>query len=134
MNDFPEDELLTVPEVARVLRVTDRCIRGWIADGTIPAFRIGDKAIRIKNSDVRKMLRPVNEPARKAADSDSPAWMRDMGLGTRARNALVRNGVLTKEALGALSVDDVRDMRQVGGITLRELLNAIATVKREVQP
>lgn len=53
------NELVTVAEAALALRVTDRCIRGWIADGTIPAYRIGDKAIRIKRADLDALLRPV---------------------------------------------------------------------------
>ena len=59
--DTPDgtNELVTVAEAALALRVTDRCIRGWIADGTIPAYRIGDKVIRIKRPDLDALLRPV---------------------------------------------------------------------------
>ena len=55
----PSTDLVTVAEAARTLRVTERCLRGWIADGTIPAYRIGDKAIRIKRPDLDALLKPV---------------------------------------------------------------------------
>ncbi|MCG7284991.1 helix-turn-helix domain-containing protein [Cellulomonas sp. ACRRI] len=55
----PSTDLVTVAEAARTLRVTERCLRGWIADGTVPAYRIGEKAIRIKRCDLQVLLQPV---------------------------------------------------------------------------
>lgn len=53
------NDLVTVAEAARALRITERTVRGWIADGTVPAYRIGDKAIRIKRPDLDALLQPV---------------------------------------------------------------------------
>ena len=54
-----EHDLLTVTEAADRLRVTTRFIRGLIADGTLPALRLGRRSLRLRRDDVDKLLRPV---------------------------------------------------------------------------
>ena len=53
-------ELLTVTEAAERLRVTTRFIRMLIADGTLPALRLGRRAIRLRRDDVDHVLRPID--------------------------------------------------------------------------
>ena len=59
MTISTEHELLTVAEAAERLRVTSRFIRMLIADGTLPALRLGRRAIRLRTGDVDHVLRPV---------------------------------------------------------------------------
>jgi excisionase family DNA binding protein len=47
------DELLTVEEVARYLRVHEITVQRWCRAGTLPAAKIG-RAYRIKKADWRK--------------------------------------------------------------------------------
>lgn len=54
-----EHDLLTVTEAADRLRVTTRFIRGLIADGTLPALRLGRRSLRLRSDDVDNLLRPV---------------------------------------------------------------------------
>ena len=54
-----DHELLTVTEAAERLRVTTRFIRGLIADGTLPALRLGRRSLRLRRDDVDRLLRPV---------------------------------------------------------------------------
>ena len=54
-----EHELLTVAEAADRLRVTTRYIRMLIADGTLPAMRLGRRSIRLRRDDVDHVLRPI---------------------------------------------------------------------------
>ncbi len=51
---------LTVPAASSYLGVSERFTRRMIAEGTLPAYRIGAKAIRIKRSDLDALLKPVN--------------------------------------------------------------------------
>lgn len=44
---------------AETLGVTTRSIRRWIADGTIPAYRIGAKVVRIPEDALAGALRPI---------------------------------------------------------------------------
>jgi excisionase family DNA binding protein len=41
-------ELLTTAEVAERLRVTQRTVRGWVADGTIPAIQLGGAGTHLR--------------------------------------------------------------------------------------
>jgi len=54
-----EHELLTVAEAADRLRVTTRYIHMLIADGTLPAMRLGRRSIRLRKEDVDHVLRPI---------------------------------------------------------------------------
>jgi excisionase family DNA binding protein len=45
-------ELLTVAQVAAILKLNPQTIRNWIDSGTLPAVRIGDRRVRIKREDL----------------------------------------------------------------------------------
>lgn len=49
----------SIEEVAETLCVTPRSVRRWIADGTIPAYRIGSKVVRIPEDALTAALRPI---------------------------------------------------------------------------
>lgn len=48
------DNEMTVAEVANELRVTERTVRRWIADGTLPATKIVGR-VRINRADVEAL-------------------------------------------------------------------------------
>jgi len=60
MTISTDHELLTVAEAAERLRVTTRFIHMLIADGTLPALRLGRRAIRLRRGDVDELLRPID--------------------------------------------------------------------------
>lgn len=43
-------ELLSITEVAELLKVSDRTVRNWIQDGTLKAYRFGN-VYRIRKED-----------------------------------------------------------------------------------
>ena len=49
---------LTVREAARQLLVHPTTIRRWIDQGRLPAFRLGEKRIGIKSSDLARLVVP----------------------------------------------------------------------------
>jgi excisionase family DNA binding protein len=51
----PLRPLLTVPEVAALLRLSPRSVRRLIADGRLPVVRLGH-AIRIRPQDVEALV------------------------------------------------------------------------------
>jgi excisionase family DNA binding protein len=53
------DELLTINEAAAVLRVHHRTIRRFIAEGKLPGYHIGIRAVRLRRSDVERLLTPI---------------------------------------------------------------------------
>lgn len=50
---------LSVADVCDRLGVTDRTVRGWIADGVLPASRIGKRLIRIHEDDLDGIIRAI---------------------------------------------------------------------------
>lgn len=59
MATVHEREFCTVTEAARVLDVSRTTVWRWIAEGRLPALRLGGRTIRIRKPDVEKMLRPA---------------------------------------------------------------------------
>jgi excisionase family DNA binding protein len=67
----PNNQLLTVSQVAEQLQVTPQTIRNWIDGGALPAARIG-RGFRIRRDDVDELL------ASASAESGSLATRRDV--------------------------------------------------------
>lgn len=50
-----DDELLTVAEVAAILKLNQQTIRNWIDQGSLPALHVG-RRVRIRRSDFDALL------------------------------------------------------------------------------
>jgi excisionase family DNA binding protein len=50
------EELLTVDEVARELRVNPQTVRNWIDRGELSARRIGSRRVRIRRDDLEDFI------------------------------------------------------------------------------
>jgi excisionase family DNA binding protein len=50
-----EESLLTVAEVADLLRLNQQTVRNWIDAGSLPSIRVG-RRVRIKRSDLNRIL------------------------------------------------------------------------------
>jgi len=51
----PNEALLTLREVANLLRVSEKTVRRWVASRRIPCLRLG-RAIRFRVGDVSRWL------------------------------------------------------------------------------
>jgi excisionase family DNA binding protein len=51
--------LLTQAQAAKSLGTTPRTVRRLIADGTLPAYRVGPRMVRIREDDVFALLRRI---------------------------------------------------------------------------
>jgi excisionase family DNA binding protein len=58
-------QFLTVSQAARLLAVHPSSIRRWISAGKLPAYRVGDKGIRLSIADVLELARPLSRPEQK---------------------------------------------------------------------
>ncbi len=54
-----EMDYYTVAEAARLLRVSPPTIWRWIESGSLPALRVGKRAIRIRRKDLEQALQAV---------------------------------------------------------------------------
>ena len=69
----PEEEYLTVAEVAGNLKLNQQTVRNWIDRGELPALRVG-RRVRIKRSDYERYLQEgYNGPERQVQRPASPS-------------------------------------------------------------
>jgi len=54
---FRKDDILTIQEVAKVLKVSTRTVYRWIDTGDLKVARIGRKTYRVFESDLYKFIR-----------------------------------------------------------------------------
>lgn len=55
----PTRRLLTIEEAAAYTSLSTRTIRRRIADGALPAFRVGPRSIRVRREHLEQLLRPI---------------------------------------------------------------------------
>ena len=58
---FRRDDILTIQEVAKLLKVSNRTVYRWIESGDLKVARIGRKTYRVFESDLRKFIRKYME-------------------------------------------------------------------------
>jgi excisionase family DNA binding protein len=86
-------ELLTIRDTAQMLKVSAITVRRFIADGRLPAVKVG-KGVRVHKEAVEKLARPVEPKAPKAkratptlrgrpTSADDPLW-NIVGIGASA--------------------------------------------------
>jgi excisionase family DNA binding protein len=75
------DEFLTVPEVVSILKLNPQTVRTWIDQQKLPAVRVGQRRVRIRQSDLDAFIaassapKAPEEPLTEPVDEDSvTAW------------------------------------------------------------
>lgn len=63
------DRLATIQEAAAVLQMSERSVRTHIARGTIPAMRVGPRAIRL---DMDAVMRALSGRSVRRVDGECP--------------------------------------------------------------
>ncbi len=81
--------LWTLETAGEFLNVTDRSLRRYIADGRLPAYRIGSRQIRVRREDVEALLTPI--PAANSRDGRIGRGM-SAKSGVTGMHAVVRSG------------------------------------------
>ena len=56
-----QGDYYTIPEAARLLEVSPSTIWRWIEADTLPAYRVGPRAIRIKKEDIEGVIQPARK-------------------------------------------------------------------------
>jgi len=54
---FKNNDILTIQEVAKVLKVNKRTVYRWIDSGDLRVARIGRKTYRVFESDLKKFIK-----------------------------------------------------------------------------
>ncbi len=67
------EELLTVEEVAKWLKVNPQTVRNWIDRGDLRALRIGTRRVRVRQSDLDRFIAAGEEEAAAALEDHEAA-------------------------------------------------------------
>jgi excisionase family DNA binding protein len=59
MSNVLAAEYVTVREAAQALKVSASTIWRWIDQGTLPAYRVGARKVRIRASDLDRLITPA---------------------------------------------------------------------------
>lgn len=62
---MPARHLVSLAEAGRLLNCSPRTVRRRVAEGTLKAYRVGPRLIKIDAADVDALLRPI--PTARAA-------------------------------------------------------------------
>ncbi len=108
-NAPSDDDLLTIPEAAEILKVSTVTLSRWRRQGRLPTLKIGPRAVRIRRADLDLVSQPYSGPVssldqpRPAATTPAPATDGSASVPatapverTLARAAQLRTTILTR--------------------------------------
>lgn len=72
-NPF-NDELMTVADVAALLKLNQQTIRNWIDAGKLPHVRVGERRVRVYRSDLSRLLAESETKPRARAKAAPSIW------------------------------------------------------------
>jgi excisionase family DNA binding protein len=116
-------DYVTVPEAAALLGVSSSTIWRWIANGNLPAYRVGPRFVRVRRTELSALIRPVRPsgvatPAKEQSVSDRPKPEQDdlwAGYDPEAVRQALREfaGTITKEE-GEARIRALYEAREAG--------------------
>ncbi len=62
MATILDEEYITVAEAASSFQVSQSTVWRWIDQGFLPAYRFGQRRVRIKKKELSRLITPVQEP------------------------------------------------------------------------
>ncbi len=68
----PDDQWLTLAEIAEELRMSPATIRSWISSGTLRAMRPGRRKLLVRRSELDRMLRDGGAPGHSIVEPSAP--------------------------------------------------------------
>lgn len=89
-----DEELVTVAEAASLLGVAQSTMRRWIREGAVPAYRVGQRRLGLRRSDLRGLVVPA-EPNGGSGGHEPPPSTR---LNLRLTPAQQRQALAAVEA------------------------------------
>jgi excisionase family DNA binding protein len=71
---WENDELITVKEIATLLRLNQQTIRNWIDAGTLPHVSVGERRVRVWRSDLVALIEAGATVKQKPAKPGPSIW------------------------------------------------------------
>ena len=91
---------MTVPQVASLLQVNPSTVWRWINQGLVPAYRIGQRRVRLKRADLANIISPARE-----------RLPEDGAMASAERERLSRQLTKEEQAEALKALDAARELR-----------------------
>jgi excisionase family DNA binding protein len=127
------DEYLTIAEAAALLKVSKSTVRRWIEAGTLPAYRVGSRGVRLKRAEMEQVVIPLMRERRqgeRVAQAEQiqirPLTPQERERGLQALEALrqMRQEILAERG-GALFSDSAVLIREEREKRTQELMRSV---------
>lgn len=126
MNDI----YLTIAEAARLIKVHKSTIQRLIARGELPAYRVSERGVRVRQAELERALTPAGKTmetggvgmriVERALDRPRTAEERRQALAALAGAQQLREAILAKRG-GVLFEDSSELIREMREVRSREL-------------
>lgn len=70
MSLLLDEDSLTVAEAARLLKVSPSTIWRWINQGQLPAYRVGQRRVRLNKAELARLITPAREQREESGAMD----------------------------------------------------------------
>jgi excisionase family DNA binding protein len=117
MTRSQESDYYTVTQAAKVLEVSPSTIWRWIKVGKLPAYRVGERTIRIKKADLPSIVIPAQ--AKEVSMEKQPTTFQPPSAEELARRKAVVDRVL-----------QLREQANIAPLTTAELIQQVRSQER----
>src|SRR5262249_6942539 len=94
MTSMLDEHYLTIAQAAERLHVNKPTIRRWIAQGTLPAYKVGQRRVALRAADLARLITPV----RRTQEPGEGMQETELGISPRLTPEQQRQGLAALEA------------------------------------
>lgn len=89
MNPVLDEEYVTVSEAAKLFKVSQSTIWRWINKGDLPAYRVGQRGIRLKAGELARLVTPARQGGEKGERMGQKERLRLGPLSSKERKQML---------------------------------------------
>src|SRR5438067_7485554 len=101
MTGTLDERYLTIAQAAERLHVNKSTIRRWIDQGTLPAYKVGQRRVALRAADLARLITPVRRTQEKASSMDEV----EPGVSSKLTPEQQRQGLAALEAARNLQAE-----------------------------
>ena len=126
MSAIFDEQYITVDEAAKALKVSKSTVWRWIDQRQLPAYRVGQRRVRIKSSEVARLITPARQGQEKGG-----AMVETQQARQRLSHPLTTEE--KKRALAALDAAEKLEKQLLAGHGVKQFSPASSDLLNEVR-
>jgi len=101
MTGILDEQYLTIAQAAERLHVNKSTIRRWIDQGTLPAYKVGQRRVALRTADVARLI----TPARRTQEKGGAMSQTEQGVSPKLTPEQQRQGLAALAAARKLQAE-----------------------------